>query len=175
MALGGDRPVGGAEGVAAKRARLHVHEAARATGATTWYLTALDFRDRRDRSGSASPATGLGFNNNYAPITIGPEGGSTRRPRWARRVLPLIASQGQLGGAQGGGPVAFEDAGTRCRCRRSDCDRGPAGCRGGLCVDRAEHRPLGQYGAFPAPAAADDQAVMYDGLTHSSTTSQPAT
>ena len=25
--------------------------------------------------------------------------------------------------------------------------------------------PSGQYGAFPAPAAADDQAVMYDGLT----------
>jgi hypothetical protein len=38
-----------------------------------WYLTALDFRSGRTvfkfRAGS-----GLGFNNNYAPVTIGPDG-----------------------------------------------------------------------------------------------------
>jgi hypothetical protein len=38
-----------------------------------WYLTALDFRTGRTvfkfRAGS-----GLGFNNNYAPVTIGPDG-----------------------------------------------------------------------------------------------------
>ena len=39
----------------------------------SWYLTALDFRDGRTvfktRAGE-----GLGFNNNYAPVTIGPDG-----------------------------------------------------------------------------------------------------
>jgi hypothetical protein len=38
-----------------------------------WYLTALDFRSGRtvykQRAG-----TGLGFNNNYAPVTLGPDG-----------------------------------------------------------------------------------------------------
>jgi hypothetical protein len=38
-----------------------------------WYLTALDFR-----SGATVyrrlAGTGLGFNNNYAPVTLGPEG-----------------------------------------------------------------------------------------------------
>ena len=41
--------------------------------ADPWYLTALDFRTGRTvykyRAGS-----GLGFNNNYAPVTIGPDG-----------------------------------------------------------------------------------------------------
>jgi hypothetical protein len=38
-----------------------------------WYLTALDFRSGRTifkaRSGS-----GIGYNNNYAPVTLGPDG-----------------------------------------------------------------------------------------------------
>jgi hypothetical protein len=42
-------------------------------GSDPWYLTALDFRTGKTlfkyRAGS-----GLGFNNNYAPVTIGPEG-----------------------------------------------------------------------------------------------------
>jgi hypothetical protein len=42
-------------------------------GSDPWYLTALDFRSGRtvykQRAG-----TGLGFNNNYAPVTLGPDG-----------------------------------------------------------------------------------------------------
>jgi hypothetical protein len=42
-------------------------------GSDPWYLTALDFRSGstvyKQRAG-----TGLGFNNNYAPVTLGPDG-----------------------------------------------------------------------------------------------------
>jgi hypothetical protein len=38
-----------------------------------WYLTALDFRTGRTVY-KARAGAGLGFNNNYAPITIGPDG-----------------------------------------------------------------------------------------------------
>ena len=37
-----------------------------------WYLTALDARDGH-RVWSALTGTGLGYNNNYAPITLGPD------------------------------------------------------------------------------------------------------
>ncbi|MEA2391905.1 MAG: hypothetical protein QOK31_2014 [Solirubrobacteraceae bacterium] len=38
-----------------------------------WYLTALDFRTGRTIY-KARAGAGLGFNNNYAPVTIGPDG-----------------------------------------------------------------------------------------------------
>ena len=38
-----------------------------------WYLTALDFRTGRTVY-KALMGSGLGFNNNYAPVTIGPDG-----------------------------------------------------------------------------------------------------
>ena len=38
-----------------------------------WYLTALDARTGR-RVWSRLIGTGLGYNNNYAPITLGPDG-----------------------------------------------------------------------------------------------------
>jgi hypothetical protein len=38
-----------------------------------WYLTALDFRTGRT-VWSAYAGSGLGFNNNYAPVTLGPDG-----------------------------------------------------------------------------------------------------
>lgn len=38
-----------------------------------WYLTALDARTGR-REWSVLTGTGLGYNNNYAPITLGPDG-----------------------------------------------------------------------------------------------------
>jgi hypothetical protein len=45
----------------------------RSDGIDAWYLTALDFRTGRTvyrrRAG-----TGFGFNNNYAPVTLGPDG-----------------------------------------------------------------------------------------------------
>jgi hypothetical protein len=38
-----------------------------------WYFTALDFRTGRTVF-SRLAGTGLGFNNNYAPVTLGPDG-----------------------------------------------------------------------------------------------------
>jgi hypothetical protein len=45
----------------------------REDGIDAWYLTALDFHTRRTIY-KALIGTGLGFDNNYAPITIGPDG-----------------------------------------------------------------------------------------------------
>jgi hypothetical protein len=45
----------------------------REDGKDAWYLTALDFRTGRTVFEQLA-GTGLGFNNNYAPITIGPDG-----------------------------------------------------------------------------------------------------
>jgi hypothetical protein len=44
-----------------------------AEGEDPWYLTALDFRDGRTVYRRLA-ADGLGHNNNYAPVTIGPDG-----------------------------------------------------------------------------------------------------
>jgi hypothetical protein len=41
--------------------------------ADPWYFTALDFRTGRT-VWKFQPGGGLGFNNNYAPVTIGPDG-----------------------------------------------------------------------------------------------------
>jgi hypothetical protein len=43
------------------------------SGADGWYLTALDFRTGATRWRKLT-GEGLGFNNNYAPVTIGPDG-----------------------------------------------------------------------------------------------------
>jgi hypothetical protein len=45
----------------------------RADGIDAWYLTALDFRTGRTVYRRLA-GTGLGFNNNYAPVTLGPDG-----------------------------------------------------------------------------------------------------
>jgi len=42
-------------------------------GEDPWYLTALDFRDGRTIYRRLA-GEGLGYNNNYAPVTIGPDG-----------------------------------------------------------------------------------------------------
>jgi hypothetical protein len=47
----------------------------RADGSDYWYLTALDFRTGRTVY-SFRAGEGLGYNNNYAPITIGPDNGA---------------------------------------------------------------------------------------------------
>ena len=60
--------------LAARRGpRLHVHEAGAATPTDPWFLTALDFRTGATDL-QALAGAGLGFNNNYAPVTIGPDG-----------------------------------------------------------------------------------------------------
>ena len=76
LAVGGDRAVRAAEGVFHDRARLHLHEAARVGSDDPWYLTALDFETGETRWKRLA-GEGLGFNNNYAPITIGPQGRTT--------------------------------------------------------------------------------------------------
>ncbi|HEY3192783.1 MAG TPA: hypothetical protein VGJ61_08375 [Solirubrobacterales bacterium] len=45
----------------------------RADGIDAWYLTALDFRTGRTAYRRLA-GTGFGFNNNYAPVTLGPDG-----------------------------------------------------------------------------------------------------
>jgi hypothetical protein len=44
-----------------------------ATGTDAWYFTALDFRSGRFVYKRLA-GTGLGFNNNWAPVTLGPDG-----------------------------------------------------------------------------------------------------
>jgi hypothetical protein len=45
----------------------------RSDGIDAWYLTALDFRTGRTAYRRLA-GTGFGFNNNYAPVTLGPDG-----------------------------------------------------------------------------------------------------
>ena len=45
----------------------------RADGKDAWYFTALDFRSGRTVFKRLA-GEGLGFNNNYAPVTLGPDG-----------------------------------------------------------------------------------------------------
>jgi hypothetical protein len=45
----------------------------RTDGLDAWYLTALDFRTGRTVYRRLA-GTGFGFNNNYAPVTLGPDG-----------------------------------------------------------------------------------------------------
>jgi hypothetical protein len=45
----------------------------RSDGIDTWYLTTLDFRTGRTVYKRLA-GTGFGFNNNYAPVTLGPDG-----------------------------------------------------------------------------------------------------
>ena len=45
----------------------------RSDGEDAWYLTALDFRDGHTIYKRLA-GEGLGFNNNYAPVTLGPDG-----------------------------------------------------------------------------------------------------
>jgi hypothetical protein len=52
---------------------VYVKEPQPAGGADLWYLTALDFRTGRTVY-KVLAGEGLGFNNNYAPITLGPDG-----------------------------------------------------------------------------------------------------
>ncbi len=45
----------------------------RADGIDAWYFTAIDFRSGRTVFRRLA-GTGVGFNNNYAPVTLGPDG-----------------------------------------------------------------------------------------------------
>ena len=45
----------------------------RADNQDAWYLTALDF-DTGRRVWSRLSGEGLGYNNNYAPVSLGPDG-----------------------------------------------------------------------------------------------------
>jgi hypothetical protein len=52
---------------------VYVKEPQPAGGADLWYFTALDFRTGRTVF-KVLAGEGLGFNNNYAPVTLGPDG-----------------------------------------------------------------------------------------------------
>ena len=67
---------------------------------TPWYLTALDFRTGKTvfkRLGGE----GLGYNNNYAPVTLGPgRHGLRRRPRRPGRAARRDAAAGSRRGSR---------------------------------------------------------------------------
>ena len=52
---------------------LYTYTKPRATMSDPWYFTAIDFRTGRTVFQQLA-GTGVGFNNNYAPITLGPDG-----------------------------------------------------------------------------------------------------
>ena len=72
---GETRSVGRAQALARERAGLHLHQGRRrrtARGPVVPDRARLPHRARRPSSGWR--ATGLGFNNNYAPVSLGPDG-----------------------------------------------------------------------------------------------------
>ena len=57
-----------------QRPGLHLHQGPAARRLDDpWYLTAIDFRTG-ETVYKRLAGRGLGFNNNYAPVTIGPDG-----------------------------------------------------------------------------------------------------
>jgi hypothetical protein len=92
---------------------------ARTDGQDAWYLTAIDFRTGRTvfkRLGGE----GLGFNNNFAPITLGPDGTAYLG------VLGGIVSWRDRGGSLAGSPARPGGRGAHRRARlrlRVSCAR----------------------------------------------------
>jgi hypothetical protein len=74
-------------------------------GGDGWYLTAIDFRSGRTVFRRLA-GEGLGFNNNYAPVTIGPDGsayvGSLGGLVGMRDAIPPPQGLGASGGAMDG-------------------------------------------------------------------------
>jgi hypothetical protein len=84
---------------------------ARADGQDAWYLTALDFRTGRTvfkRLGGE----GLGFNNNYAPVTLGPDGAA-----YLGVLAGIVSWRDGSGPAAGGSPAPGPRSRPRLRLR----------------------------------------------------------
>ena len=54
---------------------LYTKEPSEENRLDAWYFTAVDFTTG-DTVFKVLTGTGIGFNNNYAPITLGPQGGT---------------------------------------------------------------------------------------------------
>ena len=74
VALARDRAERRAQALAGGRPRLHRTRSPRATTGRMPGTSRRSTCAPARRSSGASAATGLGFNNNYAPITLGPDG-----------------------------------------------------------------------------------------------------
>ena len=108
------------------------------SNADAWYLTALDFASGRTvykRLGGE----GLGFNNNYAPVTLGPDGtayvgtlgglvGAARQDAAARGRARL----GREAGEAAADPAARAAAGAQARAGVADGRRHATGAARGL-------------------------------------------
>ena len=76
----------------------YTKDAARRTASTRWYLTALDFRTGKTLYKRLA-GEGLGHNNNYAPVTLGPgRDGLRRRARRAGGAARRDAAAPPAGG-----------------------------------------------------------------------------
>jgi hypothetical protein len=64
-------------------------------GDDPWYLTTIDFRTGRTVFKALS-GSGLGFNNNYAPVSLGPDG------------TAYVGTLGGLSAVRDGSPPAYE-------------------------------------------------------------------
>lgn len=78
----------------------------RADGGDPWYLTTIDVRTGRTVY-KALVGDGLGFNNNYAPVTLGPDG------------TAYVGVLGGLVAVRDGVPLPAVDAPARPRARRA--------------------------------------------------------
>ena len=119
----------------------------RADDVDAWFLTALDFRSGRTVF-SRLAGSGFGYNNNYAPVTLGPDG---------------TAYVGVLGGLVAF-PVGFRDRGLRLRHGPAAPGRlvgEAAGRRARAGPDRgaAAGRPQPRQPVGPGPGRARDQAT----------------
>ena len=148
-----------------------LHQGAAPTGGDDlWYLTALDFRTG-GRSTSSSRARGSGFNNNYAPVTLGPDGSAYvgvlgGLTRFADAVPPPgAAASGRTSG--GRRCLARRRAGARAGSRASPRPAARAGRRalrrdrpprGAALRDRRRHRPRGVRRPRPGPPRRLDRA-----------------
>jgi hypothetical protein len=88
-------PLGRAQALARQRAGLHVHEGPQPDDQDAWYLTTLDFRTGKTVYKRLA-GEGLGFNNNYAPVTIGPTARRTSAcsAAWSRCATRTPPPQG---------------------------------------------------------------------------------
>lgn len=99
-----------------------------------WYLTAIDFRTGETVYQQLA-GVGLGFNNNYAPITIGPDGSAYVGV--LDGLVRLYDTAEEPGGGGGGGPGEQDEPDDRGRSAGTPGRKGraPAGTRAGVTAD----------------------------------------
>ena len=138
------------------------------SNADAWYLTALDFASGRTvykRLGGE----GLGFNNNYAPVTLGPDGtayvGTLGGLVALRDKTPPPGAAARLGrqaGEAAADPAARAAAGAQARAGVADGRRHAAGAARGLHA-RQEAAGAGPPAAVRAQRARGAEAGAAEG------------